>query len=258
METTHRALILDQFTRQAEPFSAVLSHSAQDSLQLLEETLQLNAEDEILDVACGPGIVSCWLAQRAKHVTGTDLVPAMLEQARKRQAEAALHNLHWSIADATQLPFSSNSFTCVVTRYSFHHFLEPKQVLREMVRVCKPGGRIVVADVTPEEGKAAEYDEIELLRDPSHTHALELKSLLELGEEESLTLANTAFYRLKTSLEKQLAASFPAPGDADKVRERIRKDLGVDRLSVGAADEDGELMLHLPISIVVWTKPAEG
>src|ERR1035437_7383847 len=74
MQTTHHDLILDQFTRQAKPFAAVLPHSAEDSLQLLEDTIQVNAEDEILDVACGPGIVSCWLARKAKRVTGADLV----------------------------------------------------------------------------------------------------------------------------------------------------------------------------------------
>lgn len=255
METTHHALILDQFTRQAKPFAAVLPHSAEDSLQLLEDTLQINAEDEILDVACGPGIVSCWLARKAKRVTGADLVPAMLDQARGRQADASLHNLQWSLADADRLPFSENSFTCVVTRYSFHHLLDPRQALREMVRVCRPGGRIAVADVTPDEGKTAAYDAVETLRDPSHTHALALQSLLALGAEEKLSLVSTASYRLEMPLETELAASFPAPGDAEKVRAMIKSDLGVDRLSLGAIEKDGEIVLRFPISIVVWTKP---
>ncbi|WP_420239860.1 class I SAM-dependent methyltransferase [Telmatobacter bradus] len=254
-ETTHRALILDQFTRQAQPFAAVGSHSAEDSLHLLAETLQISAQDEVLDVACGPGIVSCWLAQRAQHVTGTDLVPAMLDEARKRQAAAALENLQWSFADATRLPFADDSFTCVVTRYSFHHLLDPQQVLHEMARVCRPGGRIAVADVTPDEGKTADYDALETLRDPSHTHALSLNNLLALGAAEKLLLLSTASYRLEVPLETQLAASFPAPGNADKVREMVRRDLGVDRLSTDAMDKNGELMLHLPISIVVWSKP---
>jgi ubiquinone/menaquinone biosynthesis C-methylase UbiE len=255
METTHRALILDQFTRQAEPFSAVASHTAEDSLQLLGDTIQVNAQDEVLDVACGPGIVSCWLARSTRSVTGTDLVPAMLDQARRRQADAGLDNLQWCLADANQLPFPENSFTCVVTRYSFHHFLDPQLVLREMARVCRPGGRIAVADVTPEDGKTAQYDALETLRDPSHTHALSLKRLLAFGAEEKLPLVSTASYRLELSLEKQLAASFPAPGDADKVRDMVRRDLGVDRLSIGAIEKDNEIVLHYPISIVVWSKP---
>jgi len=255
METTHHALIVDQFTRQAKPFSAVLPHSAEDSLQLLEDTIQVNAEDEILDVACGPGIVSCWLARKAKRVTGADLVPAMLDQARRRQADASLNNLQWSLADADHLPFSENSFTCVVTRYSFHHLLDPRQTLREMARVCRPGGRIAVVDVTPDEGKSAAYDAVETLRDPSHTHALPLQSLLALGAEEKLPLVSTASYRLEIPLEAELAASFPAPGDAEIVRAMIRRDLGVDRLSVGAIEINNEIVLRFPISIAVWTKP---
>jgi ubiquinone/menaquinone biosynthesis C-methylase UbiE len=55
------------------------------------------------------------------------------------------------------LPFRDAAFSLVVTRYSFHHFLDPQAVLAEMVRVCAPGGRVAVIDVftsTPEEAEA--------------------------------------------------------------------------------------------------------
>lgn len=255
LERQHRDSILDQFTRQAEPFSGVPSHSAADSLALLASTVAISADDEVLDVACGPGIVSCCLARTAKRVTGVDMVPAMLIQARERQTAQALANVQWKLGDAEHLPFADNSFSLVVTRYSFHHFLDPQAIVREMARVCQPGGRIAVVDVTPESGKTAGYDIVEKLRDPSHTHALSPEELFAHGAQEQLELVAHAPYIFENELEIQLAASFPPPGNAERIRELIRQDLGANRLSFGAIEKDGAIQLRIPISIVVWKKP---
>src|SRR5437762_9440222 len=103
--------------------------------------------DTVLDVACGTGLMSCAFAKVARHVTGIDLTPAMIEQAKAMQKADGLTNLTWHIGDVLPLPFSDGSFSLVFTRYSFHHLLDPKAVLAEMVRVCAPGGRVVVVDV---------------------------------------------------------------------------------------------------------------
>lgn len=58
-----------------------------------------------------------------------------------------LTNLTRTIGDALSLTFPHHSFTRVVTRYSFHHFIDPERVFAEMVRVCRPGGRVTVCDV---------------------------------------------------------------------------------------------------------------
>ena len=142
-----RRLILDQFTRQAAPFAEMPAHSNEESVRLLIDMAQIGPENTLLDVACGPGLVACPLAEVARHVTGIDLTPAMIEQAKARQRSRGLTNLTWLVGDAVPLPFPGAAFSVVVTRYSFHHFLEPRAVLAEMVRVCRPGGRVAVIDV---------------------------------------------------------------------------------------------------------------
>lgn len=246
--------ILDQFTLQAVPFAKAISHSAEDSLRLLLETAQVSAEDEVLDIACGPGIVSCAFADVARRVTGMDLVPAMIEQARVLQAERGLENVDWRLGDATALPFADAQFDLVVTRYSFHHLVEPGAALREMARVCRPGGRVVVCDVTPEAEKGAAYDEMETLRDPSHVRAVPLDELLQLGRQAGLTELGRAFYRLDNGVEALLGASFPPDGCADKFRALVKGDIGVDRLSIEAYERDGELRFGFPCSVVAWRK----
>jgi ubiquinone/menaquinone biosynthesis C-methylase UbiE len=251
----HNQQILDQFTRQAEPFSLAPSHSTEESLRVLLDAMAVTPADIALDVACGPGIVACSLAARAHHVTGVDLVPAMLEQARKRQTEKALRNVSWQSGDATKLPFEDESFSLVVTRYSFHHLLQPADALREMVRVCRRGGRIAVADVTPELEKRDAFDQMDRLRDPSHTQALTLPELKALGTAQGLTLLRVADYRLDTGLDELLANSFPPEGNAERMRMMVREDIGVNALSIEAHLDNGAVHFTFPVSVVVWRKP---
>lgn len=250
----HRSEILDQFTRQANTFSSVQARTSEDALRLLADAVEIEAADQVLDVACGPGIVSCWLARTAKSVTGVDLVPAMIERAQMRQAEEKLVNMHWSVSDAYDLPFPDEEFSLVITRYSFHHLLEPMRALREMTRVCRKHGRICVADVTPEEGKTEAYDRLEKLRDSSHAQTLSPTKLFELGSNTGLLLKASYAYRLTISLEAQLASSFPAPGHADEIRKSLRRDIGIDRLSVSAFEREDDVILRIPTSIAVWRK----
>lgn len=249
--------ILDQFTRQAKPFADAAAHSAEDTLRLLVETMEVNREDDALDVACGPGIVACAMAEIARSVHGIDLTPAMIEQARKRQIEKGLSNVAWRIGDGAELPYPEDSFTLVATRYSFHHLIDPGAVLREMTRVCRPGGRVAVIDVTPEAAKTPAYDETEILRDPSHTHALSFDELKTFGDAQGLLPRRTAFYRLEIALETLLAGSFPPEGNADRIRRMAREDIGRNRLSLGVFDRDGEVYYSFPTTAMVWIKPGK-
>src|SRR5262249_17334129 len=139
----HQRLILDQFTKQAVPFSQMQNHSP----ELLLAVAGAGPADTVLDVACGPGLLACAFARVVLHVTGIDLTPAMIEQAKVLQQSHGLTNLSWHVGDVQPLPFAAGSHSLVFTRYSFHHFLDPQAVLAEMVRVCAPVGRVVVADV---------------------------------------------------------------------------------------------------------------
>jgi SAM-dependent methyltransferase len=254
-----RRLILDQFARQAIPFAQMPAHSNEESCRLLIEMAGVGPEDDVLDVACGPGLVACALAPFARHVTGIDLTPAMIDQARARQRSTGLTNLTWFVGDAVPLPFPDAAFSVVVTRYSFHHFLDPNAVLTAMVRACRPGGRVGVVDVftsSPEQAEA--YNRVEKLRDPSHVRALSLEELTGLCRDAGLGDVKTAFYKLEMDLERLLAASFPNPGDADRIRRTFEDDLGADRLGLGAVRRDGAIHFAFPIAVLVGRTPAAG
>jgi len=191
----HREAILDQFTRQA--------------LRIVVDFSAAGPDDTVLDVACGPGILACAFARVARHVTGIDLTPAMLERARLLQAEQGLTNLTWRHGDVLPLPFADGEFTLVVSRFAFHHLLEPAAVLAEMRRVCAPGGTVMVIDSAPAPEKAAAFNALERLRDPSHTRALPLAEHATLFARVGLEPPRQTFYRLPTDLDGLLSRSFP-------------------------------------------------
>ena len=89
----HNESIISQFTKQAIPFTQLSEHSNQYGLELMVELAKPQKGDTVLDVACGPGIVACQLAKFVSYVTGIDITPAMIEQAKQMQKEKKLNNL---------------------------------------------------------------------------------------------------------------------------------------------------------------------
>lgn len=252
--TSHQEIIIDQFTRQAIPFTQVPAHSNEESLRLLIQVAGLFHEDDVLDVACGSGIVACAFAPLANHVTGIDITPAMLEQAQSMAEQRGLSNLTWQQGDIESLPFADARFSLVLSRYAFHHFLNPKIVLEEMIRVCRPGGRILIADVALPPEKVEAYNALEKLRDPSHTRALTLEDFQSLFSQTNLQNVRLNSYKVEISVEQQLAASFPNPGDIDRIRQLVRDDLEVNHLGINAHLRDDEIWYEVPISVIVAEK----
>ena len=155
----HNENIVEQFSKQASGYTSITSHS--DSLDKLISITSASKKDEVLDIACGSGIVSCEFAKHTNHVTGIDMTQGMLVEAEKMQTKLHLKNLTWQIGDVDNLPYGDNSFSIVVSRFGFHHFLNPLKVLFEMKRVCKPNGVVMVVDVSLPDGKIKKYNEME-------------------------------------------------------------------------------------------------
>jgi ubiquinone/menaquinone biosynthesis C-methylase UbiE len=231
---SHQDRILDQFTRQATPFSTAATITDANALRMIVEAASPEADDSLLDVACGGGIVVCAFAPHVKHANGIDMTPAMLDRARQHAAAAGATNVTWDRGDVTALPYADNSFDCVVTRFSMHHFLDPLGVMREMVRVCAPGGRVVVVDMyaADDPAKAAEWNRAEKLRDPSHVRCLSLAELTSLFPDAGLPPPRASFYELRDEISNLLARSFPNPGADAKIIEMYAASAEDDRLGI--------------------------
>jgi SAM-dependent methyltransferase len=105
---------------------------------------------EVLDVACGTGNATIPAARAgAAHVTGLDLAPSLVEQARER-AEAAGVDIDLVVGDCESLPFADASFDRVVSAIGIQFAPRHEATAAELMRVCRPGGIIVLANWTPE------------------------------------------------------------------------------------------------------------
>jgi SAM-dependent methyltransferase len=256
-QAAHQSLVLDQFTRQASPFGAAAMITDERALRLIVEAARAAADDTVLDVACGPGLVVCAFAPHVRKATGIDVTPAMLDEARILAAGRGARNVAWDRGDAYSLPYADGGFTVVVTRYSLHHLLDPTAALREMVRVCAPGGRIVVVDAyAPEDmAKAAAYNEVERWRDPSHARALGLTELQGLFGRVGLPEPHITLYDLPVEVRDLLARAFPDPGDEIKIVEAFRASAGDGRLGIAVGVDSDKIHVTYRAAILVAHRP---
>jgi len=252
---SHRDRILDQFTRQAVPFAAAAAIRNEEALNRIVQSTGVGPDDTVLDVACGPGLLACAFARVAQHATGVDMTPAMLEQARKTQQEQGLNNVSWQQGDVYSLPFSEAQFSIVSSRFAFHHLQDPLAALKEMKRVCKSGGKIVVADMAPLPEKAAALNAAELLRDPSHVRALPVDELRGLFQQAALVAPQVSSYRMEGELEDLLSRSFPNAGDADRLRTIFADSIAENILDLNTRLENGKVYYSFPLAVLVGTKP---
>ena len=252
--TTHREAILDQFTRQAVPFATAPGIQDETALRLVVEFSGAGPDDTVLDVACGPGIVVCAFAKVVKHATGLDLTPAMLDRARTLQREKGLRNITWQLGEAIPLPYPDASFSVVTSRFAFHHFLDPLAAIKEMARVCRPGGKVVVIDSAPAPDKADAFNAMELVRDPSHARAMPLDELKDLFRQAGLPEPRTTGYRLEGELEGLITRSFPNPGDDETLRRIFRASVDGDTLGIGARRDGDTIRYGYPVAVLVADK----
>jgi ubiquinone/menaquinone biosynthesis C-methylase UbiE len=113
------------------------------------ERLNLQKGERVLDVACGTGNTAIPAARAGAVVTGVDIAPNLVEQARAR---ALAENLECQFdeGDAERLPYADSSFDTVVTMFGAMFAPRPEVTAAELIRVCRPGGRIAMANWTPQ------------------------------------------------------------------------------------------------------------
>jgi ubiquinone/menaquinone biosynthesis C-methylase UbiE len=184
----HNVVVRNEFTRQSKSMQNAKIFTDKEILNKIKAaTLRNGRRVRVLDLGCGPGIVTSLIAPEVYEVVALDLTPGMIELARQRCNELGLTNVRFEVGQAEKLPFGDRYFDIVVTRLTLHHFLSPHRAILEMTRVLKVKGLAVVADIVSS-GNSSEaelHNAIEMLRDPSHVRALseeELEKVIESAD----------------------------------------------------------------------------
>lgn len=127
---------------------AVVGTTLQIVGESLCEAIDLRSGERVLDVAGGNGNASLAAARRFAEVTSTDYVPELLERGRARAAADHLA-IEFQVADAEALPFANAAFDVVLSTFGVMFTPDQDKAASEMMRVCRPGGRIGLANWTP-------------------------------------------------------------------------------------------------------------
>jgi SAM-dependent methyltransferase len=204
----------DRFARTADQFAARQDSRAAELAGAVHAFVLPSGDERALDVGTGAGALALSLAPIVREVVGVDRVTELLALARER----APANVTFVEGDAEHLPFDDGSFDLAGTLRTLHHVPRPELVLAELVRVTRPGGRLLVVDqIAPVDPlDAIAVDRFERARDPGHTRLLPDIDLRQLFEANTLVLV-----RERRDVERRpLAAYLDLAGCAGEERER--------------------------------------
>jgi ubiquinone/menaquinone biosynthesis C-methylase UbiE len=247
MSKKHKVTVQKQFTKTAEAFSV---YAVRDTAAVVAEKVEFakpQSTDVVLDVACGPGAFVLALAPRVQFARGLDLTPEMLTRARAFQAERQISNVDFVCGDSDQLPFPDGSFDLVTCQMAIHHMSKPESALKEMVRVTKAEGRLLVIDTLgPEsDAKFELHNRVEKLRDPSHTLTLRLTTFLQIFDNEGLEIERQALRRRARSFNHWMlrAGLEPKLKRYQETRKMLEDSLPGDRAGFSAIPQDNDIQI---------------
>jgi len=253
----HLKRVADEFSRQAQNFDAWAVKVDENVGERFGAALGEAAGGRLLDVACGPGVVTAALAPNAASVTAFDATEAMLDRARDRCAKAGLSNVEFRSGDAESLPFGDAAFDGVVTRAAIHHFAHPQRALDEMFRVLRPGGAAVLLDViSAEDARESDlHNAVERLRDPSHVRMLPPSELDDAVVRAGFRGIDTASWDMGRELEEWLSI-VDDPARVEPIRTVVRALAECGRnAGIGLKLEAGRVVFFHRWRLIAATKP---
>ena len=145
----YKAMTIREFTKAAKVYDsgrAGIYELCKDDYEPILEELKKAPIHDLLDVGCGTGPMIELLSKAYGdlRMTGLDLTPDMIEAARAKR----IPNARFLVGDSENLPFENDSFDAVICSNSFHHYPNPQAFFDGVARVLRPGGRLVLRDMT--------------------------------------------------------------------------------------------------------------
>lgn len=238
---SHTQKIQKQFNRQASEYAQTNQAKDVRAMDGLVRLTKTDHSSQTLDVACGPGRLTMAFARQAKSATGLDVTENLLDIGRTEAKKLGLDNIKFTFGSALDMPFKNNNFDTVSCRAAFHHFSKPEQVLKEMVRVLKPGGEILIADILGNEdtATATHHDELEQLCDPTHVRCIPKSDFERLFDATGLAIKSSRFGTMNYNVEQWLIHGGPSEKQKNEIRSRFKQSITTNQTGLNVRNEQG-------------------
>jgi len=221
-QNRQQEVVRDRFTRTAEVFGDAVMQTRAAEAESLAHMVSAKKSDCAVDLACGTGALAIIFARHVRWIIGLDLTPAMLAVAQRTARDANARNVAFALGNAEQIPFPDASLDLVLSSYALHHVPEAGQVIGEMSRVLKSGGRAGIIDIFAlEDPRSAEmHDRIERIRDPSHTRTLARSEFAFLFAAHRLRITDTRVEEHPITFDQWMHRAGREPSDPEYIETR--------------------------------------
>jgi len=228
--------------------------TSQQNLKFVIEMVGITHNDKVLDVATGTGFMAIAIADTGAQVIATDFTLAMLKKAS--ESLTGQSNTALALADADLLPFASDSFDVVTCRVSVHHFANPQLAIREMSRVCKPDGRVMIMDVISSEDRVKSdlHNKMGKLRDLSEVRQWQLSEIEKMINEEGLTVTKTESWSHVMAFDEWIRLGGTDQQTAERLRGMMIDSMDGNKAGLNPEFIEDELVFTWMTGIVVAQK----
>ena len=246
------------FAQRAAFYTTSAVHKDKAVLDRLVELAHVQPTDRVLDVATGTGHTAFAFAPHVREVIATDVTPEMLSEGGETQGGTRTARMwNFESADAHDLPFEDESFDVVTCRRAAHHFADIRRALREMRRVLRPGGRLVIDDrsVPEDDFVDATLNRLDWLHDHSHVRQYRPGEWQSMMQE-----AGCKIEAIEPYTKHRPLSAFTNGVEPESVAEIERIIAGLNeaqRAALNVTEKDGEVYLNHWYVMVVGVKSDE-
>lgn len=254
-----KASVQRLFNRLSTPYARFVFSRSQEETRRDAAWIKPQSRERVLDLACGPGALALELARYGCHVYAFDLAERMIALARSAAHRQRDLQTHFGVADAEHLPLPSSRFDLVTCSYSLAGFPALRQVVAEISRVTRPGGRVAILEVVAPEnaGQRAVLSQLEQRRSAgAPVRLLCLTDLLVLFPQMNWLLLDGHVRERRRRLEDWLSLGelSRTTGSRRKLREQVLETAFDDSAGLHLERRRGRWFYYPKVACLLWRK----
>lgn len=249
-------IIKEQFDKGARNFDNWSVTQNEKMMRGLADFCQLSPADQMLDVACGTGAFSLFVAPMVTAVTGIDISEGMIRIARENAQQRKIGNATFDCQDVEEIRLPDGSFSVVVSKSAYHHMKNYQKVFAGMVRCCQEGGRTCIQDIMAygDPKQDSYFEEMELLIDESHYKTYSKREFFDLYKENGVKVVGLFDSETYLDFYDYVGHTVQSTLNREKVDALLQKGLEDPEIASCFLHQEGRLLWKRKVCTIVGQK----